>query len=156
MPEYDFFSANAALAAKDELDVEALELIYRLEVSGEVLYQGLADRVEDPEAKELLRRNGVEERAHARRIAKVLSIRTGPEWTPGPEHEEILAVPLPDTVDANFFLAVVQGEIAGDAGYQRWADRETDPEIERLLRLNGREETIHAGRAQQVHEILSR
>ena len=37
MPEYDFFSANAALAAKDELDVEALELIYRLEVSGEVL-----------------------------------------------------------------------------------------------------------------------
>jgi aspartate kinase len=136
--------------------VEALELVYRLEVSGEVLYQGLADRVADPEAKELLRRNGVEERGHARRIAKVLTIRTGAEWTPSAEHEEILAVPLPDTVDANFFLAVVQGEIAGDAGYQRWADRETDPEIERLLRLNGREETIHAERAQAVHEILSR
>ena len=156
MPEYDFFSANAALAAKEHLDDGALELIYRLEVSGEVLYQGLADRVDDPEAKELLRRNGVEERGHARRIAKVLSLRTGTEWTPSAEHEEILAIPLPDTVDAAFFLAVVQGEISGDAGYQRWADREDDPEVARLLRLNGREETIHAERAQQVHEILSR
>ena len=87
---------------------------------------------------------------------KVLSLRTGTEWTPSAEHEEILAIPLPDTVDAAFFLAVVQGEISGDAGYQRWADREDDPEVARLLRLNGREETIHAERAQQVHEILSR
>ena len=85
-----------------------------------------------------------------------LSLRTGTEWTPIAEHEEILAIPLPDTVDAAFFLAVVQGEISGDAGYQRWADREDDPEVARLLRLNGREETIHAERAQQVHEILSR
>lgn len=156
MPEHDFLSASAAVAAAETLDVATLELVYRLEVSGEVLYRGLADRVEDPEAKELLRRNGVEERGHARRIAKVLSLRTGTEWIPNPEHEEILAIPLPDTVDAAFFLAVVQGEIAGDAGYQQWADRETDPEVARLLRLNGREETIHAERAQQVHEILSR
>lgn len=156
MSEHDFLSASAAVAAAETLDVPTLELVYRLEVSGEVLYQGLADRVDDPEAKELLRRNGVEERGHARRIAKVLSLRTGTEWTPTAEHEEILAIPLPDTVDAAFFLAVVQGEISGDAGYQRWADREDDPEVARLLRLNGREETIHAGRAQQVHEILSR
>ena len=156
MPEHDFLSASAAVAAAEALDVPTLELVYRLEVSGEVLYQGLADRVDDPEAKELLRRNGVEERGHARRIAKVLSLRTGTEWTPSAEHEEILAIPLPDTVDAAFFLAVVQGEISGDAGYQRWADREDDPEVARLLRLNGREETIHAERAQQVHEILSR
>jgi rubrerythrin len=156
MSEHDFLSASAAVAAAEALDVPTLELVYRLEVSGEALYSGLADRVADPEAKELLRRNGVEERGHARRIAKVLSLRTGTEWTPTPAHDEVLAIPLPDTVDAAFFLAVVQGEIAGDAGYQRWADRETDPEVERLLRLNGREETIHAERAQQVHEILSR
>ena len=156
MSEHDFLSASAAVAAAEALDEPTLELVYRLEVSGEVLYQGLADRVDDPEAKELLRRNGVEERGHARRIAKVLSLRTGTEWTPSAEHEEILAIPLPDTVDAAFFLAVVQGEISGDAGYQRWADREDDPEVARLLRLNGREETIHAERAQQVHEILSR
>ena len=82
MSEHDFLSASAAVAAAEALDVPTLELVYRLEVSGEVLYQGLADRVDDPEAKELLRRNGVEERGHARRIAKVLSLRTGTEWTP--------------------------------------------------------------------------
>ena len=49
---------------------------------------------------------------------------------------------------------MVQGELNGDAGYQKWADSEADPEVERLLRLNGREETIHAGRAQQVLELL--
>lgn len=156
MSEHDFLSASAAVAAATSLDVETLELVYRLEVSGEALYEGLAARVDDPEAKELLRRNGREERGHARRIAKVLALRTGAEWTPSPTHEEVLAIPLPDTVDATFFLAVVQGEIAGDAGYQRWADAESDPEVARLLRLNGREETIHAERAQQVHEILSR
>jgi rubrerythrin len=54
------------------------------------------------------------------------------------------------------FHGIVQGEMSGDAGYQAWADQETDPEVEKLLRLNGREETIHAGRVNQVLEILSR
>ena len=152
----NFYEANSLLFGKERLEVADLELMYRLEMTGEEFYYRLADRVGNPEAADLLRRNGVEERAHARRIARALSIRLGREWEPSPEHEEILAVPLPDTVDAAFFLAVVQGEIAGDAGYQRGADREPNEEIARLLRLNGREETIHAGRAQQVHEILSR
>ena len=42
-----------------------------------------------------------------------------------------------------------------NVGYQRWADAESDDEVERLLRLNGREETIHAGRAQQVFDLLN-
>lgn len=50
----------------------------------------------------------------------------------------------------------MQGEINGDAGYQMWADAESNEEVARLLRLNGREETIHAGRAQQVADILAR
>jgi rubrerythrin len=50
---------------------------------------------------------------------------------------------------------VVKGELNGDAGYQKWADAETDEEVVRLLRLNGREETIHANRAQRVFDILS-
>ena len=48
----------------------------------------------------------------------------------------------------------MQAEIDGDAGYQRWADRESDPEVARLLRLNGREETIHGERVSQALEIL--
>ena len=42
-----------------------------------------------------------------------------------------------------------------DAGYQRWADRETDPEVQRLLRLNGREETTHGERVREVMALLA-
>ena len=108
------------------------------------------------EAADLLRKNAVEERGHARRIARALSIKTGTEWSPTAEQEILLDAPMPDSIDAPLFLAVVKGEIDGDAGYQKWADLETNEDIARLLRLNGREETVHAGRAQQVYEILSR
>ena len=52
------------------------------------------------------------------------------------------------------FPAIVKAELDGDAGYQRWADREADPEVERLLRLNGREETIHGNRVAEALAIL--
>jgi rubrerythrin len=61
---------------------------------------------------------------------------------------------LPDTIDPALFPAIAEGEMKGDAGYQKWADAEEDPEVQRLLRLNGREETKHAERLRQVVEIL--
>ena len=97
----------------------------------------------------------MEERGHARRIARALSIKLGHEWQPTPEQQELLDVPMPPVIDANLFAGVVKGELNGDAGYQKWADAETDEEVVRLLRLNGREETIHANRAQRVFDILS-
>lgn len=156
MSDKNFYTANAALAGKTSLDVEALELIYQLERSGEVFYNMLADRIANEEAANLLRRNAVEERAHSRRIARALSIKLGREWEPTATIDEILPIPMPDSIDADLFLGVVEGEIRGDAGYQHWADNEDNEDVARLLRLNGREETIHAGRAKQVHEILSR
>lgn len=47
-------------------------------------------------------------------------------------------------------------EVAGDAGYQRWAEHESDPDVQRLLRQNGREETLHSKRVTQAIEILQR
>jgi rubrerythrin len=129
--------------------------MYRIEMAGEVFYNILADRVGNETAADLLRKNAVEERGHARRLARMISIKIGHEWEPSAEENELLAVPLPETIDSKMFAAVVQGEINGDAGYQRWADAETDEEVVRLLRLNGREETIHAGRAQQVFDLLN-
>lgn len=155
MPKVDFFTANAGLAGVEVLDVDHLVLMYRIEMAGELFYNLLADRVNNPDAADLLRKNAVEERGHARRIARAISIKTGRDWEPTAEEAEILDVPLPDTIDARMFAAVVKGELNGDIGYQRWADAESDPEVERLLRLNGREETIHAGRAQQVHDLLT-
>lgn len=151
----NFYTANASLAGVERLGTEEMQTIWRVEMAGELFYNLLAERIDDEEARELLRRNAVEERGHARRIARALSIALGREWEPTAEQQELLDVPMPETIDARLFAGIVQGELNGDAGYQKWADNETDPEIERLLRLNGREETIHAGRAKRVLEILS-
>jgi rubrerythrin len=156
MAAQNFYEANTALFGKERLEVEDLELMYRLEMTGEEFYYRLADRVGNAEAAELLRRNGVEEKAHARRLAKALSIKLGREWQPTPEQAELMDIPLPDRIDAKMFLGIVKGELGGDAGYQKWADAEPDEEVQKLLRLNGREETIHAGRAQQVYDLLAR
>ena len=151
----NFYTANASLAGVDRLGTEEMQTIWRVEMAGELFYNLLAERIDDEEAKDLLRRNAVEERGHARRIARALSVALGREWEPTDAQKEMLDVPMPPTIDAKLFAGIVQGELNGDAGYQKWADNEPNPEIARLLRLNGREETIHANRAQRVLEILS-
>jgi hypothetical protein len=147
----DFYSANGALAGIEVLDVDAMRLIYRLEVAGDAFYQGLADRIDDAEAADLLRRNGREELGHAERIRQAIALRLGVE-TYEPEGDDLvpLAVPLPDHISPKLFPIIVQGELDGDAGYQRWADTEADPAVARLLRQNGREETQHGKRVEQV------
>lgn len=154
MPDLNFFTANAQLAGVEKLEVPELTLMYRIEMAGELFYNKLAELVNNEEAASLLRKNAIEERGHARRLARMISIKLGEEWTPSPDVEQLLEVPLPETIDPTMFAAIVKGELNGDAGYQKWADAEENEEVERLLRLNGREETIHAGRAQQVFELL--
>lgn len=155
MSDINFFTANASLADCEKLEVPQLALMYRIEMAGELFYNLLADRVNNEEAASLLRKNAVEERGHARRLARMISIKNGAEWQPTVEEEVLLEVPLPETIDARMFAGIVKGELNGDAGYQKWADAEENEEVERLLRLNGREETIHAGRAQQVFDLLN-
>lgn len=155
MSDINFYTANAGLASAEKLEVPELVLMYRLEMAGELFYNLLADRVNNAEAADLLRKNAIEEKGHARRLARAISIKLGHEWEPSAEEAELLDVPLPASIDAKIFAGVVQGEINGDANYQKWADAESDAEVERLLRLNGREETIHANRAQQVFDLLS-
>jgi rubrerythrin len=151
----DFFEATMKIGQATELDLETAELLIRVENSGDVLYGALADRLGNEEAAELLRRNGREEVGHARRIMKVLSLKTGREYVPPPEVMEKFTIDLPDSIDASALPAIVEGERAGDVGYQRWAEAETDPEVIALLLRNGREETKHAERVQQAIEILA-
>ena len=142
------------LAGIELLDVEAMETLYRLENSGEVFYNLLADRVGNDDAAALLRKNGREEAGHARRIQRAIAHKLGQDYEPAGEVLECFAVALPATISAEMLSAVVQGEIAGDAGYQKWADNEPDPEVARLLRLNGREESLHGERVTQAIAIL--
>jgi rubrerythrin len=150
----DFVSAAGALTSVRELDVPALRLLFRVECSGEVFYDLLADRLGSPAAADLLRRNAREERGHAERVRKVLGLKQGATWEPPAEDLELYPVHLPPTVSVDLLPLIVQAELDGDRGYQQWADRESDPEVQRLLRLNGHEETGHGERVQRVIEIL--
>jgi rubrerythrin len=156
MPEtQDFFSAAAAIAGAEELDVPTMELLFRLECSGEDFYFALADRIGDDRAADLLRKNGREEVGHARRIQRAISLKTGQDYEPSAEVLERYAIPLPDEIDAAILPVIVQAELDGDAGYQRWADRESNPEVAKLLRQNGVEETKHGERVTEAIAILA-
>ena len=150
----DFYTANARLGGVATLDVESMWAVFRLERTGHEFYVGLAERIDHPEAAELLRRNGTEELAHARRILKAIGLTLGEEVEPSEEQLATHPVPLPDAVDADLLALVVAGEQQADAGYQAWADQVDDPEVAKLLRLNGREETIHAERVARAVELL--
>lgn len=150
----DFFAAVAALGLIDELDIDALRLLYRIECSGEDFYNQLAARIGDPRAAELLRRNGREERGHAERVRRVLGIKLGHAYEPTEEDTAPFSIPLPDAIPPGLLPLIVQGELDGDAGYQRWAERESDPEARRLLLLNGREETTHGERVREVIVLI--
>ncbi len=152
--ELDFASASQALAGLDQLDVPAMELMYKLECSGEDFYNLLADRIGNEEAATLFRRNAKEELGHARRMARAIAIKQGSDFEPTPELQERYSVALPEVVDPAMLPFIVAGEQAGDAGYQAWADNEPDEQVARLLRLNGREETLHGERVTQAIAIL--
>ncbi len=152
--QQDFFSAAASLGQVETLDVATMELLIKVENSGEDFYNLLADRIGNEEAGELLRRNGREEVGHARRISRAIALKLGTDYEPAPELLERFDVPLPEVVGLELFPLIVKAELDGDAGYQRWADNEPDPEVARLLRLNGREETKHGERAQAALAIL--
>ena len=77
MSDLNFFTANAQLAGVAKLDVPELTLMYRIEMAGELFYNKLADLVNNEEAASLLRKNAVEERGHARRLARMISIKMG-------------------------------------------------------------------------------
>jgi rubrerythrin len=152
--ELDFAGASQALAELDRLDVPALELMYKLECSGEDFYNLLADRIGNDDAAALFRRNAKEELGHARRIARAIALKQGHEFEPSADLQTRYEVSLPETIDLGMLPFIVAGEQAGDAGYQTWADNEPDPEVARLLRLNGREETRHGERVTEAMAIL--
>src|SRR5207342_3558859 len=105
--DQDFFSASAQLAACKELDMDAMELLYRLEISGDDFYQALAERIGNDEAGDLLRKNGREELGHARRVQRAMSIKLGHDYEPSAEVATPFVIPLPDHVSLKLFPAIV-------------------------------------------------
>jgi rubrerythrin len=148
-------SSSGGLPESDTLDEDALRAMIATEFSGEGFYNALADRVENAEAAKLLRNNGKEEAGHARRLLRALSLKVGHEVEPTPEMLTPTAIQLPDSISPRLLSTIRDAEVEGDLSYQRWAENEADPQVARLLRLNGREESIHARRVEHVMVLLS-
>jgi hypothetical protein len=150
----DFVTANQQLMECDVLDVDAMRLMYRLELAGETFYEMLASGVDNEAAAALLRKNGREERGHAERIRRAIGHKLGRDYEPEGDDLVPLKVDLPDAIPVELFPAIAAGEVNGDAGYQAWADKESDPKVADLLRKNGREETKHSERVNAAYELL--
>jgi hypothetical protein len=106
----DFFSAVTALGAIQELNVDAMRLLYRIECSGEDFYNLIADRIGNDRAADLLRKNAREERGHAERVRKAIAIKLGKDkYEPTTEDCAKYAIPLPESIPAEMFALIVQG-----------------------------------------------
>ena len=152
----DFMAAITYLDGMDKLGVEEMKLMVLLETSGDPLYQKLASLAPEGEARDLLLENGREETAHAHRLKRAIEIATGEPYEIPLMSENPYSEPPPfSELTPDLLAGFVAGEKNGDAGYQKWADNEPNPEIAKLLRLNGREETRHGKRVARVAEILA-
>ena len=152
----DSQAAFALLKTRKRLSLDDVKVLAILECFGEEFYFGLARQMPNEEARELLMRNGQEERAHAHRLLKATRLLGGEEFElPSAAENPFLQTPAPPTpVTADLLAAFAQGEADGDLQYQAWADAEPNPEVAKLYRQNGLEETRHGERLKQVRALL--
>lgn len=155
MNEHGFREAARALSSFDHLGIRELEVLYKLERTSGLFYFQLADSIRHEEVAELLRRNGRGELGHANRIQQALTIKLGRPYEPSADMEGGYPLGAPPPVDTALLAAIMRGERAGDADYQRWASSEPDPEIARLLQVNGREDSEHADRLTRASVLLN-
>lgn len=150
------FAAFDHLKTRNQLTIEDLQVLAMIECFGEAFYFTLAEGVDNPEARALLRRNGQEERGHAHRLLKAITLKGGAPFTlPANEDNPFFKfAPTSLDCDANIIAALEQGEADGDLVYQVWADAEPDVQVAELLRQNGREETRRGEHASRVKQLL--
>jgi len=139
---------------KDGATVDDLKVLALTEALGLELYEAMARKTDHPEAQALLRRAGREELGHAHRISKAIEILTG-EAFPIPEIDaHPFYTPLDTPITKESLLGIAKGEFAGEDLYKGVASRFTDPDVLKLLALNGQEERQHGERLHQVVELL--
>lgn len=150
--------AFALLATRPKLSVDDLKILALLETAGEAFYFAAARATDNTAAKALLTRNGQEERGHAHRLLKAITLLGGepyilPEESANPY---IMPLQLEGMLNADLFALIQQGEQDGDLQYQTWAEAEvaTNPEVAKIYRQNGSEETRHSQRLAEVATLL--
>lgn len=149
------FAALDHMKQRARLAVDDLKVLAMIECYGETFYEILAQGVADDEARALLLRNAAEERGHAHRCLKAISLLGGEFALPAKADNPFMALaPTEIPMNAELIALLEQAEIDGDLAYQRWADAEPVPEVAQLYRLNGREEIRHCERVGEVKARL--
>jgi|AntAceMinimDraft_5_1070358.scaffolds.fasta_scaffold04245_4 hypothetical protein len=151
----DQIEAFALLATRERLSIDDMKILALLEAAGEAFYFAAADAVKNDEAKNLLRRNGQEERGHAHRLLKAIELSGSSFDLPADEDNPyIQPMDLDGIINADLLQIIQQSEQDGDLQYQVWADAESSDAVAKILRQNGVEETRHGERVAQVVTLL--
>jgi rubrerythrin len=151
----DQTEAFMLLSTRSKLSIDDLKVLALLETAGEAFYLSLAAAVPNAEAKTLLTRNGQEERGHAHRLLKAITLLGGSFSLPdNAENPYAQPMQLDGMVSPDFLAMLEKGEQDGDLAYQSWASAEANAEVAKLYRQNGSEETRHGERVAQVKQLL--
>ena len=148
-------NAYAYFLTVKQPSIDDLKGMMFLEASGQGLYDGLAAMANSEEARQILARNGREEKAHAHRLRRAIKILSG----------ETVQVPSPDenpyhnglgfdALTYDILEGLVGAEFDGEALYNVWADGVGNEEAAILLRQNGKEERRHGDRVRKVMALI--
>lgn len=152
----DQIDAFSLLATRAKLSVDDMKILALLEAAGESFYLAAAAAVDNEEAKDLLTRNGQEERGHAHRLLKAIALSGAQFELPADaDNPYIQPMDLDGVINADLLNIIEQSEKDGDLQYQVWADAESSDAVAKILRQNGAEETRHGERVAQVVALLS-
>jgi rubrerythrin len=155
MPK-DAASAGAYIFTVAKPTLEDLKVMVLLEAAGEGFYQALSASAPNEEVRALLAKNGQEEMGHAHRVVRVIKQVFGEDVEiPAAENNPYASGNRGMAVSKEMLTQMIQGELAGEGLYERWAEALGDEEAGRQLRRNGLEERRHSERAQQALELLS-
>ena len=151
----DARAALAILNARERLGIDDLKVLALIELSGESAYFALGQAAGNDEARALLERNGQEERGHAHRLLKAISLLGGSFELPTPEANPFYRPPVKmDGLGENMLKGMEMAEMDGDVHYKAWADAEPNPDVAKIYRQNASEEWRHAERVAQVKALL--
>ena len=148
--------AFSLLSTRDKLSLDDMKVLALLEAAGEHFYFAAAAALDNEEASALLMRNGQEERGHAQRIIKALSLLGEQYQLPADsDNPYVQPMDLKGIINADLLAIIEQTEQDGDLQYQKWASAESNVEVAKILRQNGIEETRHGERVAQVMSLIS-
>ncbi len=153
----DFFGAIEILKTRKKLSIDDVKALALVETAGEVFYLNVAKGLSNPTARALLTKSGNEERGHAHRLLKAIKLLGDDDFVlPANDQNPFVASVVGEfPVNVEFLAMLEMGEKDGDLMYQRWADAESNPEVAKIYRQNGSEETLHSERATQVKQLLA-